>query len=80
MSYEKVDFEVKLYFPKKFEALRRYYCGPQKDFIQSMFQSREWTSVTGGKTKSKFYRSFDDKYVIKEVKKAEFKMFKEFAP
>ena len=45
-----------------------------------MFQSREWTSVTGGKTKSKFYRSFDDKYVIKEVKKAEFKMFKEFAP
>jgi 1-phosphatidylinositol-3-phosphate 5-kinase len=36
--------------------------------------------VSGGKTKSKFYKSFDDKYVFKEIKKGEFKMFLEFAP
>jgi 1-phosphatidylinositol-3-phosphate 5-kinase len=36
--------------------------------------------VTGGKTKSKFYRSFDDKYVFKEIKKNEFNWFVDFAP
>jgi 1-phosphatidylinositol-3-phosphate 5-kinase len=45
-----------------------------------MMKTNEWTDVTGGKTKSKFYRSFDEKYVFKEVKRAEFKMFMEFAP
>lgn len=23
----KVDYELKVFFPKKFEALRRFYCG-----------------------------------------------------
>lgn len=76
----RVDYELKVFFPKKFEALRRFYCGSQYDFIESLIQTQEWTTVTGGKTKSKFYRSFDDKYVFKEIKKSEFKMFLEFAP
>ena len=71
---------MRVFFPKKFEALRRFYCGSQYDFIESLFQTIEWTTVTGGKTKSKFYRSFDDKYVFKEIKKSEFKMFLEFSP
>lgn len=29
----KVDFQLKIYYPKKFEALRRFYCGSQYDFI-----------------------------------------------
>jgi 1-phosphatidylinositol-3-phosphate 5-kinase len=45
-----------------------------------LIQTKDWTTVTGGKTKSKFHRSFDDKYVFKEIKKSEFKMFFEFAP
>jgi len=36
--------------------------------------------VSGGKTKSKFHKSLDEKFVMKEVKKTEFKMFIEFAP
>ena len=38
-----------------------------------------WKSVSGGKTKAKFYKSFDDKYIFKEIKKSEFKMFMELA-
>lgn len=76
----KVDFQLKIYFPKKFEALRRFYCGSQYNFIQSLLKTKEWTNVSGGKTKSKFHRSLDDKYVYKEIRKAEFKMFLEFAP
>ena len=35
--------------------------------------------MSGGKSKSKFYKSYDDKYVYKELRKNEFKMFLEFA-
>jgi 1-phosphatidylinositol-3-phosphate 5-kinase len=76
----KVDFELKIYHPKKFEALRKFYCGSQLNFIQSLIDTIHWSDVTGGKTKSKFYKTFDDKYVFKEIKKSEFKMFLEFAP
>ena len=79
LGIPRVDFEVKVYFPKKFEALRRFYCGSQYDFIQSLLQTKVWASVTGGKTKSKFYRSLDDKYIFKEIKKGEFKMLQDFA-
>ena len=27
MGLPRVDFELKIYFPKKFEALRRFFCG-----------------------------------------------------
>ena len=80
LNIPRVDFELKVYYPKKFEALRRFYCGSQYDFIQSLIKTKDWNTVSGGKTKSKFYRSFDDKYVYKEIKKSEFKMFLEFAP
>jgi len=80
INYEKTEFSVKVIFPKKFEALRRFYCGSNHDFLQSLISSRDWTNVSGGKTKSKFYKSFDDKYVFKEIKKGEFKMFLDFAP
>jgi hypothetical protein len=29
----RVDFEIKIYYPKKFEALRKFYCGSQLSFI-----------------------------------------------
>mmetsp|Transcript_32323 Transcript_32323/g.31627 ORF Transcript_32323/g.31627 Transcript_32323/m.31627 type:complete len:258 (-) Transcript_32323:132-905(-) len=45
-----------------------------------MMRTKEWSDVSGGKTKSKFFRSFDEKYVFKEVKKSDFKMFLDFAP
>eukprot|EP00349_Pseudokeronopsis_sp_Brazil_P010858 CAMPEP_0202979302 /NCGR_PEP_ID=MMETSP1396-20130829/85490_1 /ASSEMBLY_ACC=CAM_ASM_000872 /TAXON_ID= /ORGANISM="Pseudokeronopsis sp., Strain Brazil" /LENGTH=189 /DNA_ID=CAMNT_0049718665 /DNA_START=302 /DNA_END=871 /DNA_ORIENTATION=- len=76
----KVQIELKVYYPKKFEALRHFFCGGQAGFIQSMMKTKEWTDVSGGKTKSKFYKSFDGKYVFKEVKKTDFKMFLDFAP
>ena len=27
LDIPKVEYDVKIYFPKKFEALRRFYCG-----------------------------------------------------
>ena len=32
----KIDFEVKVYFPKRFSALRRFYCGTHIEYIKSI--------------------------------------------
>jgi len=36
LNIPKVDYEVKMFFPRKFEALRRFFCGSQYDFIESL--------------------------------------------
>jgi hypothetical protein len=36
LNIQRVDYELKVFFPKKFEALRRFYCGSQYDFIESL--------------------------------------------
>ena len=48
LKYPKVDFEVKVYFPKRFEALRRFYCGTHSDFLKSIFKAGNW-AASGGK-------------------------------
>jgi 1-phosphatidylinositol-3-phosphate 5-kinase len=74
-----VEFELRILYPKRFQALRRFYCGSHTDFISSILRVVPWES-SGGKTNSPFYKSHDEKYIIKEVKKSEFKMFMEFGP
>lgn len=69
-----------MYYPKKFEVLRKFYCGSHLNFIQSMMSSESWRDVSGGRTMSPFQKTFDQKYVMKEVKRPELKMFLEFAP
>ena len=31
--FTKLDYNVKVYFPKKFEVLRKFYCGSHLNFI-----------------------------------------------
>ena len=79
-SFTKVDYNIKMYYPKKFEVLRKFYCGSHLNFIQSMMSSEFWRDVSGGRTNSPFQKTFDKKYIMKEVKRPELKMFLEFAP
>ena len=79
VTYSTAEYSVKVFYPKKFEVLRKFYCGSHLNFIQSMMQSQSW-STTGGKTQSHFVKTFDEKSVMKEVKKQELKMFLEYAP
>lgn len=39
MRLDDVDYEVTMYFPKKFEALRKFYIGKQIDFVESIMDS-----------------------------------------
>ena len=66
---------VIIYFPKQFEALRTIYCETYNEFILSISKSKNWIDVSGGKSKASFYKSIDDKYILKCVSKFEFDMF-----
>ena len=80
LGEENIDFEVTIYFPKKFEALRKFYCGSHEDFIKSIMKTKNWADVSGGKTKSSFFKSADEKYIFKEIRTSEIRMLTEFAP
>ena len=65
------------YYPKQFEALRLIYTASHEEFLLSMLKSNLWTDVSGGKSKANFYKSHDNKYIIKCITKSEFEMFLE---
>lgn len=77
--HERMDYFVKIYCPKQFEALRKLYCGPYNDFIHSVFRSDLWKDNSGGKSASAFFKSFDNKYILKAVEQKEIKMFNEMS-
>ena len=72
-----VEYDIKIYNPRRSEALRQVYCNGHLDFCQSMAESSRWETVTGGKSPSVFHRTFDGKYIIKEVRSHEIKMLME---
>lgn len=78
MFYNKAEFSIKIYFPSHFMALRKLYCGSYEDQNRSMYKSSYWSDNTGGKSKSDFYKSINEKYVLKVISNNEIRMFNEF--
>jgi 1-phosphatidylinositol-3-phosphate 5-kinase len=74
-------FSFTAYWAGQFEAMRAGYLGEDDNegFIRSLSISSSWTTQ-GGKTKAKFFRSADERFVIKVISKVELQMFLEFAP
>jgi len=80
LGEDELEFEVTIYFPKKFEALRKFYCGSHEDFIKSIMKTKDWADNSGGKQRGRFFKSGDEKYIFKEIKNGDIRMFTEFAP
>ena len=74
---QKSEIEIKIYFPRQFEALRIVYCSTYEDLLVSMMESDVWKNVSGGKSKATFYKTKDEKYLFKSIKQNEFNMFLE---
>ena len=70
-------YRIKIFFPRKFEALRLLNKIVLKDFIKSISISHKWLN-SGGKKALAFMMSSDDKYIFKQIKKLEFDSLKEF--
>lgn len=68
----------KIFFAQQFDALRRQ-CGVNDNFIESLSRCVKWDS-TGGKSGSAFLKTSDQRFIIKELSKAELEAFVHFAP
>ena len=68
----------KIFFTQQFDALRRK-CGINENFIESLSRCVKWDSA-GGKSGSAFLKTLDQRFIIKELSKAELEAFVHFAP
>ncbi|KAL8159244.1 hypothetical protein V2J09_000781 [Rumex salicifolius] len=63
----------------EFRNLRKRCCPSEIDYIASLSRCKIW-DAKGGKSKSLFAKTLDDRLIIKEIKRTEFDSFIKFAP
>ncbi|ETN38405.1 uncharacterized protein HMPREF1541_06440 [Cyphellophora europaea CBS 101466] len=68
----------KIFFAEQFDAVRRK-CGVQERIVESLSRCLKWDSK-GGKTKSLFLKTLDDRFVLKSLSPIETQSFLKFAP
>lgn len=81
VNQEKCKISGTIYFAKQFYSLRRLCWCEEKDdthYIRSLSNCRGW-NVSGGKSKSRFDKTWDDRFILKEIKNTELEHFKDFA-
>lgn len=69
---------VKIFYAEQFDALRRK-CGVADRIVESLSRCAPWDSK-GGKTKSVFLKTQDDRLVMKSLSQIETQAFLKFAP
>ncbi|KAI9640365.1 Mitochondrial distribution and morphology protein 12 [Ciborinia camelliae] len=82
LAYSFVDssarMQCKIFFAEQFDAVRRK-CGVADRIIESLSRCLKWDSK-GGKTKSVFLKTLDDRLVLKQLSQIETQAFLKFAP
>lgn len=68
----------KIFYAEQFDAVRRK-CGVSDRFVESLSRCLKWDSK-GGKTKSLFLKTLDDRFVLKSLSPIETQAFLKFAP
>ena len=68
----------KVFFAEQFDAVRRK-CGVADRIVESLSRCLKWDSK-GGKTKSLFLKTLDDRFVLKSLSPIETQSFLKFAP
>lgn len=77
-AHGQVKASCKIFYAESFDALRRK-CGVSERFMESMSRCLKFDSK-GGKTKSLFLRTLDNRFIIKSLQEVELKAFTKFAP
>jgi 1-phosphatidylinositol-3-phosphate 5-kinase len=70
--------QCKIFFAEQFDAVRRK-CGVADRIVESLSRCLKWDSK-GGKTKSVFLKTLDDRLVLKSLSPIETAAFLKFAP
>ena len=74
----KGKYSVIILYAEKFRDLRKDCCPSELDYIASLSRCKFW-DAKGGKSKSLFAKTLDDRLIIKEIKKTEYDSFMKFA-
>ncbi|OMO49729.1 Chaperonin Cpn60/TCP-1 [Corchorus capsularis] len=77
-SLGKGKYSVVCLYANQFRDLRDRCCPSELDYIGSLSRCRNW-DAKGGKSKSFFAKTLDDRFIIKEIKKTEYESFEKFA-
>ena len=73
-----VRAQCKIFYAESFDALRRK-CGVAERFVESLSRCLKYDSK-GGKSKSLFLKTLDDRFVVKSLSPVEVNAFFKFAP
>ncbi|PKY02522.1 hypothetical protein P168DRAFT_291667 [Aspergillus campestris IBT 28561] len=68
----------KVFYAEQFDALRQK-CGVSERIVESLSRCAKWDSQ-GGKTKSLFLKTLDDRFILKSLSTIETQAFLKFAP
>ncbi|CAI7587051.1 unnamed protein product [Penicillium glandicola] len=68
----------KVFYSEQFDALRKK-CGVADRIVESLSRCAKWDSK-GGKTKSLFLKTLDDRFILKSLSPIETQAFLKFAP
>lgn len=68
----------KVFYAEQFDAVRRKCCVSER-IVESLSRCMKWDSK-GGKTKSVFLKTLDDRFVLKSLSQIETQAFLKFAP
>ncbi|XP_047319859.1 putative 1-phosphatidylinositol-3-phosphate 5-kinase FAB1D [Impatiens glandulifera] len=75
----KSKYSVVCLYANEFLELREYCCPSELDYIASLSRCMNW-DAKGGKSKSFFFKTLDDRFIIKVINRAELESFMKFAP
>ncbi|CAN8290024.1 unnamed protein product [Cochlearia groenlandica] len=78
-SVGKPKYSVVCLYADDFRDLRKRCCSSELDYIASLSRCKPW-DAQGGKSKSVFAKTLDDRFIVKEIKKTEYESFVKFAP
>ncbi|GMH00303.1 hypothetical protein Nepgr_002142 [Nepenthes gracilis] len=74
----KGKYSVVCMYAREFRGLRNQCCPSEIDYIASLSRCRIW-DAKGGKSKSFFAKTLDNRLIVKEIKKTEFESVMKFA-
>ncbi|KAF7812066.1 putative 1-phosphatidylinositol-3-phosphate 5-kinase FAB1D isoform X1 [Senna tora] len=78
-SLAREKYSVICQYVNQFQELRNCCFQSELEYIASLSRCRNW-DAKGGKSKSFFAKTLDDRFIIKEIKKTELDSFLAFAP
>lgn len=75
----RIQMQCKTYFARQFAWLRSLIGLDEKVFAQSLSRCKPW-KARGGKSNSRFARTLDERFILKQVQAIELEGFLAFAP